>query len=146
MSEIEKFNPHTLAESIKERIKSDFVQLIPQEQWDQMVKSQIDALYMRAKDLPGRPRTHMANTEIDQIIHDEITKIIRQKVREQIKREIDSPEWGGRLTCNGRRLPSEMAVKIARENGTDLLMGICRDIVECSVDNVRREIANQLRL
>lgn len=43
--EIEKFDPSKLMQGVKDRIKATFVSLIPDEQWDQMVKKEIDAFF-----------------------------------------------------------------------------------------------------
>lgn len=38
MTEIQKFDPSTLMEGVKERIKATFVSLIPDDQWEALCK------------------------------------------------------------------------------------------------------------
>jgi hypothetical protein len=43
--EIQKFDPATLMQGVKDRIKATFVSLIPDEQWDVMVQKEIDSFF-----------------------------------------------------------------------------------------------------
>lgn len=43
--EIQKFDPSTLMQGVKDRIKATFVSLIPDEQWDAMVQKEIDSFF-----------------------------------------------------------------------------------------------------
>lgn len=43
--EIEKFDPSTLMQGVKDRIKATFVSLIPDDQWDAMMQKEINAFF-----------------------------------------------------------------------------------------------------
>lgn len=43
--EIQKFDPSTLMQGVKDRIKATFVSLIPDEQWEEMVQKEINAFF-----------------------------------------------------------------------------------------------------
>jgi hypothetical protein len=43
--QVQKFDPSTLMQGVKDRIKATFVSLIPDDQWDGMVKKEIDAFF-----------------------------------------------------------------------------------------------------
>jgi hypothetical protein len=45
MENLEKFNPQNLMDSVREKIKMSFVGLIPDEEWDKLVKREIDAFF-----------------------------------------------------------------------------------------------------
>jgi hypothetical protein len=45
MSNIKPFNAEDALKSVRERIKDSFVSLIPDEQWEQMVKKEIDEFF-----------------------------------------------------------------------------------------------------
>jgi len=42
---VEKFDPNTLMQGVKDRIKATFVSLIPDGKWDEMVQKEIDAFF-----------------------------------------------------------------------------------------------------
>ena len=44
---VEKFDPATIMQSVKDKIKATFVSLIPDVQWEQMVKSEVDYLFKK---------------------------------------------------------------------------------------------------
>jgi len=46
---IEKFDPSTLMQGVKDRIKATFVSLIPDAQWETMVQKEIDAFFEMRK-------------------------------------------------------------------------------------------------
>lgn len=48
-NQIEKFDPSTLMQGVKDRIKSTFVSLIPDGQWDTMVQKEIDEFFKLRK-------------------------------------------------------------------------------------------------
>jgi len=41
----EKFDPSKLMDGVRDRIKATFVSLIPDDQWEVMVKKEIDAFF-----------------------------------------------------------------------------------------------------
>lgn len=41
-TQVQKFDPATLMQGVKDRIKATFVSLIPEEQWEEMVKKEVD--------------------------------------------------------------------------------------------------------
>jgi len=45
MENIEKFDPSQLMQGVKDRIKATFVSLIPDEQWEGMVQTEIDSFF-----------------------------------------------------------------------------------------------------
>ena len=49
MNEIEKFDPSTLMQGVKDRIKATFVSLIPDAQWETMVQKEIDTFFNEAQ-------------------------------------------------------------------------------------------------
>lgn len=46
---VEKFDPSTLMQGVKDRIKATFVSLIPDGQWENMVQKEIDAFFELSK-------------------------------------------------------------------------------------------------
>jgi len=50
-NEVQKFDPSTLMQGVKDRIKATFVSLVPDDQWDQMVQKEIDAFFNVEQDL-----------------------------------------------------------------------------------------------
>lgn len=44
-NQVEKFDPSTLMQGVKDRIKATFVSLVPDDKWEQMVQNEIDAFF-----------------------------------------------------------------------------------------------------
>src|SRR5271156_2508268 len=44
-SDITKFDPATLMQGVRDRIKATFVSLIPEEQWESLVQKEVEAFF-----------------------------------------------------------------------------------------------------
>ncbi len=49
--EIEKFDPSTLMQGVKDRIKATFVSLIPDTKWEEMVEKEVDAFFNEKQEI-----------------------------------------------------------------------------------------------
>lgn len=60
---VQKFDPSTLMQGVKDRIKSEFVSLIPDEQWNEMVQKEINDFF-KEKDTGYSNRTYASDFSI----------------------------------------------------------------------------------
>ena len=69
-NEIEKFDPSKLMDGVRDRIKSTFVSLIPDAQWEQLVQSQIDKFF---------------TVDLEQICKEMLKEVCKEKIKETLK-------------------------------------------------------------
>lgn len=87
---IEKFDPSKLMDGVKDRIKATFVSLIPDVQWEQMCKVEMDKFFqpIPKKDYYGKVESYLPS---------EFETIVMNLMREQctlfIKDLISKPEY-----------------------------------------------------
>lgn len=74
MSDIQKFDPSTLMQGVKDRIKSEFVSLIPEEQWASMVQKEIDEFFMPRTQDYVRPNWSHFSLMVKQCLEEEAKK------------------------------------------------------------------------
>lgn len=105
--DIQKFDPATLMQGVKDRIKATFVSLIPDEQWDQMVKKEIDA-YFR---LDSQGYRHELISHFSITVRD----VLQKEVYKRVESTLNSPEFSINWTGGKQTLPeiikSELVTK-----------------------------------
>lgn len=84
MAEIEKFDPSTLMQGVKDRIKSTFVSLIPDEQWNHMVDIEIKKFF--APDQYGHSKRENPS-DFTRVVHEELTKVTKEMIAKQLNAE-----------------------------------------------------------
>ena len=62
-TQVQKFDPATLMQGVKDRIKATFVSLIPEEQWEEMVKKEVDKFF-REYEIRGDGRRYVSDLSL----------------------------------------------------------------------------------
>lgn len=86
----------SVQERVRERIQASFVDLIPPELWDEMVRKELGNF------------THNMLPEL-------VKKAASEKLLELLKEELNKPEWRERWGSNGQPGVSDMVGKVLRE-------------------------------
>jgi len=89
--EIQKFDPATLMQGVKDRIKATFVSLIPDEQWEVMVKSEIDRFFKVKRDYNSSDNT----SDFSQVVNSVLRKEAEDKIQEILKSPDFQINWNG---------------------------------------------------
>jgi FKBP-type peptidyl-prolyl cis-trans isomerase (trigger factor) len=76
--EIKKFDANEALKSVKEKIKDSFVSLIPDEQWNEMVKKEVDSYFKETKEGYGERGYSSSFTK-------DVHSILSQEVKERVK-------------------------------------------------------------
>jgi hypothetical protein len=107
-NQVEKFDPSTLMQGVKDRIKATFVSLIPETQWEVMVQKEIDAFFnseetliFAKKDEQISGQWHakkLATLEIKQspfraLVWEHCTNMTTQILKEKITKEYFNEAW-----------------------------------------------------
>lgn len=89
MTDIEKFDPSTLMQGVKDRIKSTFVSLIPEAKWEELCKKEIDEFF-EEKHIDKKEY----KSDFRQICREILGEIAKEKIKEALT-EYDSLVWEG---------------------------------------------------
>lgn len=118
-NEVTKFDATEALKSVKERIKDAFVSLIPDEQWDEMVKKEVDT-YFQVKDegYGERGRSSSFTREVHACLQDEV----RARVKEYLQENFNSTWYeNGIPICDSK--VEEMITKNAGKILSDMIGG-----------------------
>jgi hypothetical protein len=115
--EIQKFDPSTLMQGVKDRIKSTFVSLVPDGQWDTMVQKEIDAFFAEAE-APREWRGHNYSYEVKTVpspfrkmvwdlCEQQTSRVLNEYMRERFQAKYDEA---------GKLIVDEVLNKLIVEN------------------------------
>lgn len=92
----------SIQEKVKERIQATFVDLIPQEMWEGMVQQ-----------------------HLDEFVKQQLPRIIKEaaeaRLKEQLKLELNKPEWNSFIYDTMGNRPSEMVLEIVKQAAPELV-------------------------
>lgn len=110
MADIEKFNPATLMDGVRDRIKATFVSLIPEEQWEKLVQSEVDRFFNTNKDVYNNRSDRY--TDFQLIVRQELEKATRERLTELLR----SPEYLSTYSPDTGVQTSEFIAKFLTDN------------------------------
>ena len=127
--EIEKFDPSTLMDGVRDRIKATFIALIPDEAWNQIVKKEIDEwMAIRKRDY----RYKEEFSDFGRLVRDELKKRAVESIQKIIG-EFEEYSWDQ----EGRQLVNENVKKIILENADAILLSVIGSMVQGAVNNLK---------
>lgn len=170
-NEIEKFDPSKLMDGVKDRIKSTFVSLIPDEMWDAMVEKEIYVFTTGTirieketdwgtTDEDGRHpiifrevRTPYTGLEIkdgwgikkyDDIspLQQMIRTALREKFQKDVAAYLDGDEYKTFFDENGRERIKKTLEDILIRNADTIFVNIIAGMMQRSVEQMRFNIQN----
>lgn len=112
--------PTTFEERVKQRIRDNFMDLIPDEQLQALVNTQI---------------MHFNSVELPKMIKEEITA----QYKAAIKAELEKPEYQKTWTDGGRWACSEMVTKLITENASEMLASMMGGMVQQVVYTMQQQ-------
>lgn len=134
-NEVAKFDPNAYVEAIRTRIKDALVGMIPDEQWDAMLRQQIDA-FMTSKSVSDYHGSRRVPSELEKIVNDLMT----EEVKAHVKRLLMSPEWQPVWTGVGHKVSEEVG-KIAAEHGAGIINAWLAQAVQSFVNAIAHQIS-----
>lgn len=136
MTEIEKFDPSTLAEKVRDRIRNSIADLIPDDAWSTLIKKEVDVFFA-----PKQETSH--NKYQPSTISELVRRELHDEIKIRLKEFFQSAEWKEQWTNdlggggNGRYAASEAMKKIVLENSTAIISAILADGMQSVLMSMR---------
>lgn len=125
----------SVQDTIKDRIKSEFANLIPDEMWQRMVESVVKDF---TTDKHDSYRGH-AESPMKTMIRTEIEAIAKAKIKDELE-NLAAPDWDR----HGQMVVSEALKKMIAENFATILGSVQQGMVEMIVQNTVAQIRNNM--
>ena len=132
--EIEPATMQSVTETVTERIKATFVSLIPEDQWKEMVSTELSK-FMARQDNYHRNRNSSP-------LQDMIKAAIQERFREVIAEELGKPDWKGVWESNGFK-PSEVVAKLVTDAGPALFKTALAEFVNSAIESFRQHLESR---
>lgn len=135
MTDIQKFDSQSLMDGVRDRIKATFVSLIPDEQWDALIKKESEAFF-GAKDRWGGYSNKYSDFE--KLANEVMMKVATEKVEKFIS-EYKSTDW----TDSSNSKLNEKLVALMSEKSSEILVGLLHRMFQDTVNSMVAYNRNQ---
>lgn len=88
----------SIQELLRDRVQKEFIQLIPQDQWDKLIKREIDFFLKEPEDPYGRSGQRKEPSLFGKMIQEVFNEQIKARLRKEIETEgseLNNYLWGG---------------------------------------------------
>ena len=134
-NEVQKFDPSTLMQGVKDRIKSEFVSLIPDDQWSQMIQKESDDFFRQKETGYSSNRQYASDFGI--LVRDELRKEAQKRLAEYLS----SPEFNTMYGEHGQPVAAQKVKELIVENSGLILQNMFGGMFSIMI----QDFANQLR-
>jgi hypothetical protein len=119
-TEVAKFDPNSYVDKVREKIKLSLIEIIPDEQWNAMLKTEIAAFFENKVE---QVSAYYSSTK-PRLIPSEFRQLVLGMLETETKRRVieilATPEWSGYWDGTRMNVGEELA-RLARENGAAIL-------------------------
>ncbi len=130
-TEVTKFDPATYVDKVRDKIKQSLIDVIPDEQWNAMLRAEISGFFEnRVTTRYGEQTTHPS--EFRRIA----AVVIEEETKRRVREMLSGPEWASYWDGTRQQAGEEIA-KIARENGAAILAKWLEAAIGQVISNIR---------
>ena len=129
------YDPAKLMDAVRDRIKAEFVGLIPEDTWKQMVKAEVDRFFQQQKAY----NYGYGNQEkiLPSQFQEVVWKALEEDTKLRVKAFLDSPEWAGEWESNGTRKAGEAVKKIVVEKSGEIVSSMLANAMQQALESMR---------
>lgn len=135
-TQVQKFDPATLMQGVKDRIKSTFVSLIPEEQWKEMVEKEVGKFF-REYELRQYDIRYVSDFSVL------VNSLLKEEAEKRMKEYLGSPEFQTVWTDNGPRIISQAIREMMIENSGLILCNMYQEMFTSMLHRFRSELSNR---
>ena len=126
-NEVVKFDAQAALKNVKDKIKDAFVSLIPDDQWDSMVKAEIDRYFKEESEGYGeRGRSSNFTKDVRSVLSDEVKTRVKKYLDDNFNSVWDS---------NGVPICNEKVGEFIEQNAGKVLQNMIGDIFRMALSN-----------
>lgn len=128
--QIEKFDPSKLMDGVRDRIKATFISLIPDAQWEQLVKAETEKYFAIQENYRG-------SYEKTSLFADEVVKLLKDEVKVRVKDYLEK-EWSTTYWDNkGVKDLNENLKKMLIEKSGEVLLGTLGGMMQNTINQLK---------
>lgn len=136
-NEVQKFDPATLMQGVKDRIKSEFVSLIPDNQWQQMIEKEAKVFFEAKETGYSSNRTYASDFGI--LVRDELRKEAQKRLLEYLS----SPEFNTMYGEHGQPIASQKVKELIVDNSGLILQNMFGGMFSMMLSEFSSQLRNR---
>ena len=129
--DIVPYDPSRLMDAVRDRIKSEFVGLIPEDAWKEMVKGEVDSFFA------ARHEPYNNQRELPSLFQGVVLEELKTAVKAKMKEYLESEEWTGQWDGDGRNVASEAVRKLVVEKSGEIVANVLGGMMQAALENMR---------
>ena len=130
--ELAAYDPEKLMDSVKAKIRSEFVNLMPDSAWSALVKKSMDSFFDKKQDYYGRQQSQ---SEFDTLV----VKLVNEDAQKRIQAILAGPAWASQWE-NGEQLVSEAMAKLITENAAQIVARLLGQAMQGVVSQMQMQV------
>lgn len=134
--QIEKFDPSTLMQGVKDRIKATFVSLIPDTQWEQMVKTEVDDFFKK------RESGYNYKSQVSDFTY-LVNTCLKEECTKRMTEYLTSDDFITNYTNNGVPVVTEKVKQLIIENSGEILASMMGGVFSAMLMDFKTKMRNQ---
>ena len=139
MSDMEKFDSSKTMDSVKDKIKAEFVHSLPDDVWTQMVETEIK----RWTEV-GRTSSYQGSTVIPSPFSKLVSGLLDTELTKRVEEMFDSSEWKARWENDEFKL-GEKILTFIEEKFDVLLKQWISTVVSDGISHLMQDLASAIR-
>lgn len=132
-TQVATYDPAKLMDAVRDRIKAEFVGLIPEETWKQMVQTEVKRFF-EVKERNGYSHTKSCS-DFQSIVSDELDKATRKRLGEYLNGPEWQSQWDGQKDAMG-----EAVKKFMVERSGEVLATILGNAFQEAIRGMRQHM------
>lgn len=138
MDEVKPFNPNDIMKGVKDRIKATFVGMIPDEQWEEMIKKECDDFLNGRVNNSWGANNKRYFPEFKAVVQEEL----QNECRKRMKEYLDSPEFEVKWSEYGKTACSKAVENMIVENSGIMLVNMFGNVFSSMLERFKYNIMN----
>ena len=115
-TEVAKFDPATYVDKVRDKIKQSLVDVIPDEQWNVMLKAEISSFFENKTETGWNNQSTSKPSEFRRLA----AVVLKEETKRRIREMLNGPDWSSCWDGTKQQAGEEIA-KLARDNGAAIL-------------------------
>ena len=131
---IAPFDLEKINESIRARIRLAFVEAIPDEAWNAMIRKEVDA-FMQTRHVETGYGSHQVPSHFSDVVRSELTKELQVRIKQMLEGQEWQGHWNGNMQNAGERIKALMI-----ENSGEILNSWIGNIFQNMMSDLRNRM------
>ncbi len=130
-TDVAKFEPTNFVDKLRDKMKQSMIDLIPEEQWNAMLKAELDSFFSDKTD-----RNAYSYNTVPSELKQVIRRILNEEIQKKVREMLHSPEWSAQWK-NNEMIAGEKIAELLKEHGAQILNAWLAGAIQQVVTSMR---------